>query len=281
MRRLTPLLIITAAGLAVAADAPRNDVGQEVHPSDARRIVAQSITNYEKDYHAALKYNYMQRDVEKTPEGQKVTVSQVTAVAGMPFEKVLTRNGQPLPPSEQRREEDKYKKFLAERATPDAQQKKIAEYENARRFLREVPEAFDFELLPEETINGRANYVVKCTPKPGYVARDSKARMFSKINATLWVDKQDVRWTKARANVIDSVSIGWIMARINQGAKIGIEQTRIADNLWLPSEIDVNGMVKILLVKNHPVGEQVYFSEYRLAGDGAREQTAQLERETR
>ena len=263
MRRLIPLLLIAAAGVAAAGE------------NDARNIVAQSIANYERDYHAALKYHYMQRDVEKTDGGQKVTISQVTVVEGMPFEKVLSRNGQPLSPAEQRKEEEKYRKFVAERATPQAQQKKIAEYENARRFLREVPDAFDFELLPEETVNGRPNYVIRCTPKPGYVAKDAKAKMFSKINATLWVDKQDMRWTKARAKVIDAVSIGWIMARINQGSRIGIEQTRITDNLWLPSLIDVNGMVKILLVKNHPVGEQVYFSDYRLAGP-AREQTAEL-----
>lgn len=264
MRRLIPLLLLTAAGLAA---------GQ----NDARQIVAQSIANYEKDYHAALKYNYMQRDVEKTDAGSKVTISQVSVVDGMPFERVLTKDGHPLSADQKRREDEKYKKFLAERATPEGQRRKMAEYENARRFLREVPAAFDFEMLPEATINGRPNYVVKCTPKADYVPKDSKARLFGKINATLWVDKQDLRWTKAHAEVIDTVAIGWILARIEPGAKISLVQTRVADNLWLFSEVNVDGLAKVMLVKNHPIGEQIYFSDYRLAGDAASPQTARLE----
>lgn len=263
MRRLIPLLLFTAAGLAA---------GQ----NDARQIVAQSIANYEKDYHAALKYNYMQRDVEKTDAGRKVTISQVMVVDGLPFEKVLSKNGQPLTAEQQRHEDEKYQKFLAESSAPGAQQKKIAEYERARSFLREVPNAFDFQLLPEQTINGRPNYVIECTPKADYQPKDSKARMFGKIKATLWVDKQDMRWTKAHADVIDTVAIGWIMARIGPGAKISMVQTRVADNLWLPSEIDVDGLAKIMLVKNRAIGEQVYFTDYRLAGDGVGPQTAHL-----
>ncbi len=260
MRRLLPLLILFTAGIAAA--------------TDARQIVAQSIANYEKDYHAALKYNYTQREIEKTDSGKKITVSQITVVGGMPFEKVLTRNGEPLPPDQQRKEDEKYKKFVAEHATPEAQQRKLAEYENNRRFLREVPSAFDFELLPEETVNGRPNYVVKCTPKPGYQPKDQKSKLFSKINATLWIDKQDVRWTKANAKVVDTVAIGWVMARIAEGAKIFYQQTRVADGLWLPSEVDVNGMVKIMMVRNRPVGEKVSFTDYRLAD--APEQNARL-----
>ena len=262
MRRLVALLILSGAAIASA--------------SDARQIVAQSIANYEKDYHAALKYNYTQREVEQTEAGQKVTVSQVSVVAGMPFERVLTRNGQPLPPDLQRREDEKYKKFLAERSTPQAQRRKLAEYENNRRFLKELPNAFDFEMLPEQMVDGRANYVIKCTPKPGYEPKDQRSKLFGKVNATLWIDKQDVRWTKATATVVDTVAIGWVMARIAEGAQVSFQQTRVADNLWLPSQVDVNGTVKIMMVKNRPVGERFSFSDYRLADEDGTLENARL-----
>jgi hypothetical protein len=262
MRLLIPLFLVSTAAIAAGPD--------------ARQIMEQSLANYEKDCHAALGYNFTQREVEKTDSGQKVTVSQWSVVAGLPFEKVIARNGQPLSAEQQRKEEEKYKKFLAEYSTSQAQKRKLAEFENNRRFLREVPIAFDFELLPEQTVNGRPNYVIKCTPKPGYQPKDQKSKLFSKINAMLWVDKEDLRWTKANATVIDNVAIGWVLARIAQGAKISFQQTRVADSVWLPSQVDVNGMVKIMMVKNRPVGEQFSFSDYRLASESAPEEIARL-----
>ncbi len=241
---------------------------------DARAIVAQSVANYEKDYHSALRYNYVQRDIDATDGSKKVTLSQVIVVQGLPFEKVISKNGQPLSAEEQRKEDEKYQKIMAERATPEARAKKIAEYEHAREFIREVPNAFQFTILGEEMVNGRANYVINCEPNPDYRPVDSKSKMFAHVTAKMWIDKQDLRWTRADAKVIAPISIGWVMAKIGEGAKISIRQERVASDVWLPSEISVNGNAKILMVKNHPIGEQILFSDYRPFASGEAQQTA-------
>jgi hypothetical protein len=233
---------------------------------DPREIVSQSIANYERDYHAALRYSYIQRDIDSSDGTKKVTVSQVVVVEGLPFEKVISRNGQPLTPSEQKREDEKYQKAVSERSAPGAREKKLAEYEHARSFLKEVPKAFAFKIAGEEMINGRANYVMDCEPNPEYSPVDSKAKMFSHIKAKMWIDKQDLRWTRADATVTAPIAIGWILAKIGQGARISIHQQRVAPNVWMPSELAVNGNARIMMVKNHPIGEDVFFSDYRPLG---------------
>ena len=69
--------------------------------------------------------------------------------------------------------------------------------------------------------------MINCTPNPEYQPSDAKSKMFSHLTAKMWIDKEDLRWTRADANVIAPIAIGWVMARIGSGAKISIRQQRI------------------------------------------------------
>ena len=71
--------------------------------------------------------------------------------------------------------------------------------------------------------------------------------MLKHIEGKLWIDKQDIQWAKAEAIVKNTISIGWILARMD-GRDINLEFTRVADGLWMPKQIDINGTAKVLLV---------------------------------
>ncbi len=204
--------------------------------------------------------SYTQRDVEKSSAGTKVSVSQVTVIDSFPYEKVISRNGKPLSADEARKEEEKYQKAL--KASTSDREKRVAEAERKRDFLKEAPDAFDAKLLGEEPLAGRPNYVIHLTPKPGYEAKSSHAKMFSKLEAKLWIDKEDMRWTKAEAHVIDTIAIGFFLARIGPGANILMEQEPIGDNIWLPKKIDVSGNAKILMMHNKSIDEELTYSNY-------------------
>ncbi len=81
--------------------------------------------------------------------------------------------------------------------------------------------------------------------------------MFSHIRGKLWIDKDDVRWTKAEAKVMETISIGWILARIGPGASMSLQQTRINDQMWMTSLISVNGDARVMLVKDRPIRETI------------------------
>ena len=232
-----------------------------------KEIVSQSIANYEKDWTAALDFTYLERDVTKDSSGQAKSseLSQVSAIDGTPYSRLTAKNGHPLGAAEARKEEEKYQKALRARTdeTPEQRARRLAKYRDDRQFLHEIPDAFDMKLLGHDNIDGRDNYVIALSPKAGYVPKSKNARIFSNIGGKLWVDQQDLRWTKAEANVIGTISFGWVLARIGPGAHITMKQVKVDGEHWMPRRIDVEGSVRILLVKNRNLDETVSYEDYR------------------
>lgn len=232
-----------------------------VASENPRELVRKAIDNYRLDAQAALHYTYTTTDI--SPKGSEVT--QVIPLEGTHIERLIARDGKPLNAEEEKRQQAKIDEAAKKRASesPSEREKRIGKYREQSNFLRDVPDAFDFTRLPDEVLNGRVNYVIQCTPKPDYQPHDMKSRMFGKLNAKIWIDKEDTRMTKADAEVIDTMSIGWIMARICKGGHIELTQTRVADDVWLPKTISINGNARILLVDDKKVNEQIVFDQFK------------------
>jgi hypothetical protein len=239
---------------------------------DPHEIVEKSIANYEKDWTAALSFTYTEQDVSKGASGRakSMEVFQVSPLDGTPYSRMIAKNGNTLNGDEAARENEKYDKALESRGreTPEQHARRVRKYQEERGFLREISDAFDIKLLGHETLNGRANYVIQLTPKAGYIPKSKNARMFSDIQGKLWVDEQDLRWTKAVADVVNTISIGWVLARIGPGAHITMTQVKVDDGHWMPKEIDVSGAARIMLVKNRTLDERVSYSGYRRVSPG-------------
>lgn len=234
------------------------------YAANPEELVRKSLANFQHNRERALHYTCMQRDEENPGSAKKVSVSRVIIVNGTPFERTISRNGKQLTGDQEKREEDRLAKRRNESA--EEQQKRLREYKTAMSFLNEVPEAFHFRLVGEEMVDRRPNYVIACTPKEGYQPHNSRAAMFQHIQAKLWIDKEDLQWTRAKANVIDTISIGWILARVGRGAQISIEQTRINHTDWMPKMIDVKGDARVMLVKDRPIREHITYYDYKPLG---------------
>lgn len=229
----------------------------------ARDLVIQSLSNYKLDHAAAPQFTYMERDEELNGGSTKVSISKVFPVNGLPYEYTVSRNGSPLTGDAKAREDSKLQKRRNESADDRAKRQK--DYVNSLKFLDDVPNALRFKMLGEETLNGRPNYVIQCTPNPSFQPHDSRAAMFSHIAAKLWIDRADIRWTKALANVLDTISIGWVVARIQPGAKIELQLACAGGKHWLPSLIDVNGDARVFLIKDHPIREHITYYDFQPA----------------
>ena len=59
------------------------------------------------------------------------------------------------------------------------------------------------------------------------------------------------------------LSIGWIVARIGQGAHITIKQVRVDSGHWMPRELDVNGGRPDHVGKDRTLDETVSCSDYK------------------
>ena len=130
--------------------------------------------------------------------------------------------------------------------------------------LAEIPDAFDFKMRGEETIESRPAYVIEGTPHPGYRARSTEARLIlPRIKITVWVDKADLNWVRIHADVIDFVSWALCLFRLAPGAQFDVQQTRVNDEVWLPHFAKISGSARIALIKKVNMQQDLTFKNFR------------------
>ena len=71
--------------------------------------------------------------------------------------------------------------------------------------------------------------------------------------------KSDLQLAKMDIEAIDTVSVGWVLARIHKGTRVMVEQTRVNDEVWLPRHVTFKVDARVALFKGFNLdGEQEY-----------------------
>ena len=242
---------------------------------DAREIVRRSVEASEKNWKAARSYTFLQRTEERQLDSggrvksKSVKTHDITLLDGSPYLRLVERDDHPLPPQEESKEQDKLQKSIAQRMkeTPAERQRRIAEYEKRREhrqeLMREVAEAFDFRVAGEDRVDGHDVWILDATPRQGYHPRLSEARILQHVRGKLWIDRQSFYWVKLEADVVDPVSWGLFLVRLDAGAHIRFEQTHVNDEVWLPRRISVTASARLGVFKKLRVEEETTYRNYR------------------
>lgn len=263
------VLLIATLGFAFAAD------------TDPREIVRRSVTADESgNEKLARTYNFQER-VEthrlRSDGAVKSTLSkthEVLMLEGSPYRLLLARDDEALPPEEQRAQQESLRKAIEARRKESKHEraKRLREYEKRRnryrKAIREIPDAFNFRLVGEETIDSRPAYVIEATPRRGYRPIDRYSKLFTQLKGKLWIDKEDYHWVRAEAELLNTVSFAWILVRIGKGARVTIEQTRVNDEVWLLRRLWFVVSLRIGLIKvSHIEQETRYKNHHRPRAD--------------
>ena len=263
-------IFVLLAFVLAAAGSARPD------PLDPREIVRRSIAAEIENSKRAKNYTFLQRTEERDMDDTgKVKTRQsktfdVTMLDGSSYRRLIERDDHPLLPKEQKKEQDKLRASLWERRheTQAQRDKRVSEYDNrpgrSRSMLSEIPEAFDFHLCKEDTVDGRPVYMIEGAPRPGYVPRSTDARLLlPKLKITVWIDKADFAWVRIDADVIDTITWGIYLFRLAQGARFELHQTLVNGEVWLPRYSRVAGSARIALVKKLNLEQEMTFKNFR------------------
>lgn len=269
-RRGNSLVALAALGLFWASFQAVPARAQEGSGApDARHIAESSIAVTRRHWQARLGYTYTERDESRRLDlkgqvhSEDVDVSRRIVVNGVPFELLVERNGRPPSPAEERLQQEKIERLKQETAEHRGERLRREAEENTS-LVEEIPKAFDFRLIGEDTVNGRPAWVLQATPHPGYQPHGKYGRMFPKVEGRLWVDKIDLGWVKVDGQVTQSFSLGLFLARVLAGSRITMEQTRVDEGLWMPAHVEVRAAAKILFLKSLVIERVVMYSEYSL-----------------
>ncbi len=238
-------------------------------------IVKRSLDLENRNWSRAKDYTFQQRDVFRevdSAERVKSTSSHlydILMVYGRPYRRLIEKDGKPLNSSDQARQEERIRKETEKRRRQSEEEnsKERRDYEKRRaeerKYLDELPHAFDFKLLGEETVSGKPAWVIAAQPRPGYQPHDAKAKIFAKIHGKLWVDKAEYQWVKIEAETTDTISFGLFLARLAPGSSFRFEQRRVNDEVWLPSHGVVTLEGRLALVKKMRAVVEITYANYK------------------
>ena len=260
MRLLLPIAVCLAAG---------------AFAQDAREIVRRSVELDQGNWMRMADYTWVGRSRERHFDTHNRVTSEHSEkwesfiLDGQPFQRTLEREGKPLLPNEQRKQEQRLDKSTAKLEAESAQEKqrRAEDFQKQRRreraFLLELPDAFDLRLEGTQQIDGQDAWVISGTPKRGYRARTRDGAALAKIRGKIWIEKAGYEWVRVEAETTATISFGWFLARLNPGAKLVLEQQRINDEVWLPKREFVSGSGRIGLVKRLAEDEEITWSDYK------------------
>jgi hypothetical protein len=290
------LVLCLAAGLLCAQENPQTEHAQgsattvAPHPEgpDSAAPLAATLSNdqikslirdvAEKDIENDKRqrdYTYVERVEEHKLNGKgdvastEIRTYDVMQIYNEQCRRMISKGDKPLSPKDAAREDEKLQKIIDKRKNEsDAQREKRLQEEekdreDTRQFVKEVADAYNFTLVGVEVLDGRETYMIDAEPRPGFEAKRKEAKILPKFRFRVWIDRAENQWVKLDAQCIDTVTLGIFLARIHKGSRIVIDTTRVNDEVWLPRHLAVHVDVRLALLKNYNVEQDVTYKDYR------------------
>jgi hypothetical protein len=242
---------------------------------DPREIVRKSVELDQANWLRMKDYTWIARETTRSLDSQGKVKSEdsdqweTVVLFGEPHRRMIERNGKPLSEEEKRKEQQKLDKVVAKLdGESEAQrQHRLEQLEKERQkdreFLLEVSDLYDLKIVGEPKMEGRDTWEISATPKPDYQPKHRDAKALMKIQGKIWIDKAEFQWVRIEAETTGTISYGLFLARLNPGAKLVFEQTRVNDEIWLPKFEHASGSGRLGLVKKISQEQDLTWSNYR------------------
>jgi hypothetical protein len=220
-------------------------------------------------------YTYVEREEEHHLDGHgavKKTESrtlEVLEIYGEPVERLTAKDDKPLSADEAKKEDEKIQKIIDKRKgeSEEARRKRLAREEKERaddrKFVLEVADAFNFRLVGSEVIGGHDTWVLEGEPRPGYEPKNREAKILTKFKGRIWIDKAEAEWVKLDITAIDTISVGFVLARIHKGTRVLVELTQVNDEVWLPKRVQLHLDARVALFKGYDEDVEQLYRDYK------------------
>ena len=270
----------TAVPPASAAPALRTfdlkpDASGNVPPEQIRELLRRAEENDIANDKRQRDYTYNERVEQHKLDGHgaiKKTESrnlEILQIYGEDVERLTARDDKPLSVEEAKKEDEKIQRIIDERKNESDQdrrrrlEKEEKAREDDRKFVYEIADAFNFQLIGSEVLDGRDTWVFAGEPRPGYQPKNFGARILTKFKGRIWIDKTDIQWVKLDITAIDTVSVGWVLARIHKGTHFIVELTRVNDEVWLPKHLQLHFDARVALFKSYDEDVDQVYRDYK------------------
>jgi hypothetical protein len=251
------------------------DATGTVPPEQIRKLLLRAEEKDLENDKRQRDYTYIEREETQKLDGHggvKKTESrtlEILQIYGELVERLTAKDDQPLSAGEAKKEDDKIQKIIDKRKneSDEDRRKRLAkeekDREEDRKFVLEIADAFNFRLTGSEMIDGRDTWVLEGEPRPGYEPRQRGSKMLSKFKGRVWIDKSEAQWVKLNITAIDTLSVGFVLARIHKGTHILVELTKVNDEVWLPKYVQLHLDARLALLKSYNLDVEQTYRDYK------------------
>jgi hypothetical protein len=266
--------MLASAQTPAAITKPANSASASLSQDQIHELIRRAAEQDLRNDQLQRDYTYVERSERRKLGGDghvKSTQSktyEVMDLYGEQVERLIAKDDKPLSGKDATKEEKRIQKLIDKRKNESAEERKKRlekeekDREQAREFVKEINDAYNFRFVGMENLEGREAYVIDAEPRPGFRPQRKEAKILPKFRFRAWIDQTDSEWVKLDAQCIDTVSFGWFIARIHKGSNVQIEQTRVNDEVWLPKHIALMLNARILF-KGVNLEQDVRYRDYR------------------
>ncbi len=220
-------------------------------------------------------YTYLERVEQHSLDGHggvkkiESRTLEILEIYGEDVERLTARDDKPLSADEVKKEDDKIQKIIDKRKKESEgdRRKRLEKEEKGReedrKFVLEVADAFNFRLIGSEVLDGYDTWVLEGEPRPGYEPKQRGAKILSKFKGRVWIDKVEAQWVKLDITAIDTISVGFVLARIHKGTHVVVELTRVNDEVWLPKRLQFHFDARVALFKSYDEDVEQTYRDYK------------------
>jgi hypothetical protein len=265
---------------------------------DVAALLREVASNQDETEKRVSEYSFKQtetdREINSKGELKKETV-KVYEVYPLPnrepVQKLISENGVPLSPEraakEDKRVQEEFLKAERDREKDEKEaaqrkaerEKKRAEHEKKKgkndededsdpeisMFLR----ACDFISPRRERFENRDTIVFDFRPRAGFKPKTREESLITKLVGVVWIDPVDKQVIRLEARLAEGFKMaGGLLVSLKPGAALVMEQTRMAQGVWLPRFAQINLSVKVLLFGGGDYNKTIEWSDYKhFSGD--------------
>lgn len=192
-------------------------------------------------------------------------VHEVFFIGGQEFRKLIEKDGKPLTAKDAAKEQARMNREIEKykRESPSETQKRLTrERREQQEFRDQFANGFNFRLIGEEPVAGRACYRIHAEPKPGFPMKGD-AKILSKLKGDLWIDKERYNWARVEAETTDTITAIGGLLRLAKGTTVSAGRTLVNDEVWFPDKIRVQANARAAFFITAAVQMEMLFSAFR------------------
>lgn len=186
---------------------------------------------------------------------------------------LVAKDGKPLSPQEQEKENAKTKKRIEEIQKQEAkkeakEEKKKEEGKNDKEDDEPGIEVFlrvcQFVNPRHERFRGQDVLVFDFEPNPEYKAHSMVEGIVQKLAGVVWVDEKAHQVVRLEGYFVGDAKIaGGLLVNLQKGSSFIFEQAYLNNEVWLPTYEEAHVGARVLLVKGFKVNAVTRYSDYK------------------